>query len=227
MTSSIVPTTHDEFPGNCRPAEEGAMTIATAAATDRVLAEQFEATAVPHIDSVYHAVLRLTGDPTTAQDLTQETLLRALRSFDTFQTGTNCRAWLLRIAYNTFCKSFRRQRTIGFVDPEDDAVLEQVPAEDPGPEEQVLRQLDREAVQQAIDKLPDAFREAVVLVELKGLTCEQAATVMGTARGTVLSRLHRARGRLRALLLAGPEINAAFDGNTRALVTGIGNRGPR
>jgi RNA polymerase sigma-70 factor, ECF subfamily len=168
--------------------------------------EGFEAATVPHMNALYDAALRLAGDPATAQDLTQETYLRALRSFVTFEAGSNCRAWLLRIQYNLFCTQYRRGRRMPLVwldEGETDPSLE-LPSPEPGPEEQTVRKLDREAVRRAIDRLPEDFRVTVTLVDIAGLTCAEAATVMGVPRGTILSRLHRARRRLETMLL--PEL---------------------
>jgi RNA polymerase sigma-70 factor (ECF subfamily) len=168
--------------------------------------EGFEAATVPHMNTLYDAAIRLAGDHSTAQDLTQETYLRALRSFATFEAGSNCRAWLLRIQYNLFCTQYRRGRRMPLVwldEGEPDPALD-LPSEDPGPEEQTVRELDREAVRRAIERLPEDFRMAVILVDINGLTCAEAATVMDVPRGTILSRLHRARRRLEALLL--PEL---------------------
>ena len=170
--------------------------------------QRFEDTALPFLDVVYDSALRLTGDPSAAQDLTQETFLRAFRAFGSFQPGSNCRAWLLRIAYNLFCTDYRRRRRL----PEVPAAvyldganpLEELVALEPGPEEAALRLLDSEALHRALDLLPDEFRTTVTLVDIHGLSCSEAATVMGTPRGTVLSRLHRARVRLRRLLV--PEL---------------------
>ena len=166
--------------------------------------ERFEATALPLHDSIYRANLRMTGDPVMAQDLTQETYLRAFRAFDSFQTGTNCRAWMLQISHNVFCRDYRGRKRITYRTAADDDVdvLAQFRADVPNPEEEALRQLDREALRRAISKLPEPYRVAVTLVELQGLSCEEAAAVMGTPKGTVLSRLFRARERLRRLLLS-------------------------
>jgi RNA polymerase sigma-70 factor, ECF subfamily len=165
----------------------------------------FEATAVPHMDTLYDAALRLTGDRTAAQDLTQETMLRALRSFSTFEAGTNCRAWLLRIQYNLFCTQYRRERRLPVVwlDSGEEPAIEP-PSFEPSPEEQAVRDLDRESVRRAIARLPEEFRTAVTLVDIHGLSCAEAAGVMGVPRGTILSRLHRARRRLETMLL--PEL---------------------
>ena len=168
--------------------------------------EGFEAATVPHMNTLYDAAVRLAGDHATAQDLTQETYLRALRSFATFEAGSNCRAWLLRIQYNLFCTQYRRGRRMPLVwldEGEPHPALE-LPSDEPGPEEQTVRELDRDAVRRAIARMPEDFRIAVTLVDINGLTCAEAATVMDVPRGTILSRLHRARRRLEAMLL--PEL---------------------
>ncbi len=192
--------------GNAR-ANGREVTSMTATATNETAAsmhERFEATALPLHDSIYRANLRMTGDPVMAQDLTQETYLRAFRAFDSFEAGTNCRAWMLQISHNLFCRDYRGRKRITYRTAADDDVdvLAQFRADVPNPEEEALRQLDREALRRAISKLPEPYRVAVTLVELQGLSCEEAAAVMGTPKGTVLSRLFRARERLRRLLLS-------------------------
>jgi RNA polymerase sigma-70 factor (ECF subfamily) len=84
--------------------------------------ERFEATALPLHDSIYRANLRMTGDPVMAQDLTQETYLRAFRAFDSFQAGTNCRAWMLQISHNLFCRDYRGRKRITYRTAADDDV---------------------------------------------------------------------------------------------------------
>lgn len=165
----------------------------------------FEATAVPHMNTLYDAALRLTGERAAAQDLTQETMLRALRSFSTFRAGSNCKAWLLRIQYNLFCTQYRKERRMSLVWLDSDEESPTEPASfEPGPEEQAVRELDRESVRRAIARLPEQFRTAVTLVDIHGLSCAEAAEIMSVPRGTILSRLHRARRRLEAMLL--PEL---------------------
>jgi RNA polymerase sigma-70 factor (ECF subfamily) len=166
--------------------------------------EAFEAAAVPHMDALYDAALRLAGDRATAQDLTQETFLRALRSFDSFQPGSNCRAWLLRIQYHLFCSQYRRDRRVALVLLDEGGQDPALASREPGPEEQTVRELDREAVRRAVARLPEEFRMAVTLVDIHGLSCAEAAAVLEVPRGTILSRLHRARRRLEAMLL--PEL---------------------
>jgi RNA polymerase sigma-70 factor, ECF subfamily len=185
--------------------------------------QRFEDTALPFIDVVYDSALRLTGDQAAAQDLTQETFLRAYRAFGSFRQGTNCRAWLLRITYNLFCNDYRKRSrlpeapVLDGLDP-----LADLAASDPGPEELAIRMLDSEALHQALERLPEGFRTAVTLVDIHGLSCGEAAAVMGTPKGTVLSRLHRARLRLRNLLVpeldaGGAELDAGAAGGPDAL----------
>src|SRR4030095_8979909 len=128
------------------------------------------------MNALYDAAMRLAGDQATAQDLTQETYLRALRSFGTFEPGSNCRAWLLRIQYNLFCTQWRRSRRAWLDEGSTDRSLD-LPSHEPGPEEQTVRELDREAVRRAIAQLPEDFRMARPLVDLNGLTCPAAGAV--------------------------------------------------
>jgi RNA polymerase sigma-70 factor (ECF subfamily) len=168
--------------------------------------ERFEEAALPHLDVVYRTAIRMTSDPHAAQDLTQETYARALRAFHSFQPGTNCRAWLLRIARNLWVDEMRHQRHIAGVHTHDDRhdvadPLAELPDRDPSPEEQALRELDRETLHRALALLPEEFRVTVTLVDINQLSCAEAAQAMEVPRGTVLSRLHRGRGKLRQLLL--------------------------
>ncbi|HEY2958293.1 MAG TPA: sigma-70 family RNA polymerase sigma factor [Actinomycetota bacterium] len=155
------------------------------------------------MNACYDAALRLTTDPASAQDLTQETFLRAWRAFDSFEPGSNCKAWLLRIQYNLFCTEYRRWRRMPLVplDGREGEPALEVPSGEPGPEEQAVRAADQRAVRLAVAQLPEEFRLTVSLVDIQGLTCAEAAGVLGVPRGTVLSRLHRARRRLEAILL--------------------------
>ena len=128
-----------------------------------------EAATVPHMNALYDAALRLAGDQPPAQDLTQETYLRALRSSH-FEPGSNAWAWLLRIQYNLFCTQYRRGRRMPLVwldEDEADPALD-LPSPEPGPEEQTVRELDWEAVRRAIAQLPEDFRMAVMLVDING-----------------------------------------------------------
>ena len=171
---------------------------------------RFDAEAVVHLRSVYNAAYRLTRDTDRARDLTQDTMLRAFRAFDTFTPRTNARAWLLKIAYNLFVNRYHQDRR----GPHTES-LEALDAQQGfAPAAPVTPQTDpwqpqgfsEPAVAAAIAALPAEFRLAVLLVDVEELTYEEAAAVMECAVGTVRSRLFRAR---RALALALRDLAAA------------------
>lgn len=164
---------------------------------------RFDAEAVVHLRAVYNAAYRLTRDVDRARDLTQDTMLRAFRAFDTFTPGTNARAWLLKIAYHLFVNRYHQDRREPRTESLDalDAQQGFVPAAPaaPPPDPWLPRGFSEPAVAAAIAALPDEFRLAVLLVDVEELTYEEAAAVMDCAVGTVRSRLFRAR---RALALS-------------------------
>lgn len=180
-------------------------TSAPAAANDAE--ETFEALIEENLDGLYHLALRYTRDPSKAEDLVHDTVVRALRFRQTFEPGTHFRAWIFRILTNTFMHRYRRSRL------EHEALLGshrmdvQERFEDPqrrrnadAPEASFFSGLMGDEVSQALDKLPEDFRTAVTLCDLEGLSYKEIAEVMGTAVGTVMSRLHRGRRLLRAQL---------------------------
>jgi RNA polymerase sigma-70 factor (ECF subfamily) len=164
--------------------------------------ERFEVEAVVHLPDVYRAAYRLTRREDEARDVTQETMLRAYRTYDGFQSGTNARAWLLTIAYSVFVNRYHQQRRqpsqLSIEDLEArhaDALAAPVtPALAPG-----VVWTDGE-VEDALADLPEAFRAAVLLVDVEELTYEEAAAALGCAVGTIRSRLFRARRLLAAAL---------------------------
>lgn len=168
---------------------------------------RFEATALPLMPALHRTALRLTRDPQLAADLVQDTCLRAYRAFDQFVPGTNCRAWLFSILYSVFNTGYRKaqreltgmQMAAFEVDYENWlgglAGVPEAPVHDAA-----VDPMDPQ-VQHALDALPEAFRSAVMLVDIGQLSYEEAATVMGCAVGTVRSRLSRARKVLFAALL--------------------------
>lgn len=163
----------------------------------------FEGEALVHLDGLYGLALRLTGgDEPRAEDLVQEAMLKAYRSWDRFESGTNCRAWLMTILRNTFINQFRRQRARP-ADVDFEMVAER-PASpslfEADPEGRLFRHvLDAEVIR-AIDELPDEFRVAVVLTDIEGLSYQEVAGLMGIPVGTVKSRLFRARRKLQERL---------------------------
>lgn len=158
----------------------------------------FETVALPLMDQVFTTALYLTRARAEAEDLVQETFLRAFRFWDRFEPGTNCRAWLLTIAHNLFRNRYREQQKLAHDVEFDDASF------DPGshptavaasgdPAHLVLSQsLDGE-VEEALRALPADYREAVLLVDIQELTYEEAALAMDCPIGTVRSRLSRGR----------------------------------
>lgn len=156
----------------------------------------FEAEALPHLDTVYRAALRLSGgNSAEADDLTQETMLRAFRSWESYQPGTNARAWLLTILRHAFINEYRRRKhlppTVDVHDVEAYAVFPEVQETDP--EGRFFDQIVDDEVQRAIAGLPDDFRETVVLSDVDGLSYAEVAAATGVPIGTVKSRLFRGR----------------------------------
>jgi RNA polymerase sigma-70 factor (ECF subfamily) len=164
----------------------------------------FEQVAVPHLDALYRVALRLTQNRAEAEDVVQEACLRAFRAFHRFNPGTNVRAWLFTIARNVFLNRLRRE---GREVTSDGATLESERESATGeasaggsPEEEFFQTVLHGDVDRALNTLPVAFREVVVLVDLEGLSYKESAEVVGCPVGTVMSRLSRGRGLLRVSL---------------------------
>jgi RNA polymerase sigma-70 factor (ECF subfamily) len=169
---------------------------------DQQQRQAFEQEALPHLDTVYRVALRLSGDPTQADDLTQETMLKAYRAWHQYQRGTNIRAWLLTILRHTFINQYRRQKTLGSqVDIDEiEAFTVFHTVQDVDPEGRFFNQIVDEEVLRAIDGLPDEFREAVTLSDVEGLSYAEIGEITGVPVGTVKSRLFRARQALQKRL---------------------------
>jgi RNA polymerase sigma-70 factor (ECF subfamily) len=166
--------------------------------------EAFEREALPHLDAIYRVALRLAGDTHDADDLVQETMLRALRAWDQYRPGTNARAWLLTILRNAFVNRYRRARRRGEVvdvhEIESFTVFPDAP--DADPEGDFFSRIVDDEVVRAIDALPPDFREVLVLSDLEGLPYAEIAGIVGVPVGTVKSRLFRARQHLQQRLYA-------------------------
>ena len=163
------------------------------------LRTRFEREALPHLDAVYSFAFRLTRREADARDLVQDAILRAFQHFGSFSTGTNCRAWLFTITYSVFVNRYRRQqRESAFVTPEnpawslDDRAVDHRSWSPTTP----ARATAAADVESALAELPDDFRAAIVLVDIEGLSYEDAAAVLDCPVGTVRSRLFRARKHL-------------------------------
>jgi RNA polymerase sigma-70 factor (ECF subfamily) len=162
----------------------------------------FEAEALPHLDTVYRVALRLAGNEAQAEDLVQETMLKAFRSWHQYKPGTNVRAWLLTILRHSFINEYRKARRrsteVDVHRVEGFTVFRDV--QDSDPEGQFFDRLVDDEVMQAIDRLPDEFRETLVLSDVEGLSYVEIAEVTEVPVGTVKSRLFRARQALQRQL---------------------------
>jgi len=162
--------------------------------------ERFEQTVLPHLDAAYNLARWLTRNDQDAQDVTQEACLRAFRFFDGYQGG-NMRAWFLTIVRNTCYTWLHQNRAPG---GSDEVFDEEIHSTDESggasPEIQALAGADRETLRRALEELPAVFREVLVLRELEGMSYKEIADVSSVSLGTVMSRLARARTRLRQAL---------------------------
>jgi len=185
---------------------DGVETGLRASANERTR-EAYEELVRPCIDALYRTALRMTGDSHAAEDLVQETCLKAFRGFHGYETGTNFKAWLFRILTNACIDSRRKNARAPFVDMDDDH-LDQIastattnPAGDPqGPEIHVLYKTFRSEAFRAMAELPPDIRIVVALALLKEFTYQEIAEVAGCPVGTVRSRLSRGRQKLQAAL---------------------------
>jgi RNA polymerase sigma-70 factor (ECF subfamily) len=160
---------------------------------------QFQREALQHVDALYNFAMYLAKNPPDADDLVQETYLRAFRFSHRFQPGTHLRAWLFQILRNTFLTFYRvREREVAIAEdgvPDWDAPMFHDAPEDTGNVMEAHTDLER-----AMRRLPEEFRSVLLLAEVEGLPLEEVARVMGCPVGTVKSRIFRAKERLRALL---------------------------
>ncbi|UCC84442.1 MAG: sigma-70 family RNA polymerase sigma factor [Gemmatimonadota bacterium] len=168
---------------------------ATSTAIADTRASTFEIEALPHLDAVFRFATMLSGDPVHAEDLVQETMLRAFRSWDRFRSGTNARAWLFTILRNVFISDYRRNRrkdqAVDLSEVEEITLVE--PMEGKDPEARLLHHLIDSEVLECIGQLPDVYRATLLLSDVEGLSYEEVAKVLDLPLGTVKSRLFRAR----------------------------------
>lgn len=162
----------------------------------------FEQEALPHLDAVYRFALRLTGSPSDAEDLVQETFLRAWRSWDRYTPGTRAKSWLFTIARNAFLRQrqqeSRRSEVVQQASTPDAPLF--MPAYQDDPEGTFFSGIIDETVLEHIDKIPQEFREVVLLSDLEGLSYAEIADVLELPLGTVKSRLFRGRKLLQKVL---------------------------
>ena len=169
---------------------------------------RFTRDTLPLLDSLYASALRMTRNPADAEDLVQETMLRAYRSFDRFEEGTNLKAWLFRIMTNAYINTYRKKqrepKKVSSDEIEDFDLYQELKDHDDQfsqtPERIVLDSLVDSDIIDAIDDLPEQFRLAVVLSDVEGFSYAEMAEIMDVPLGTVMSRLHRGRKALQKRL---------------------------
>ena len=167
----------------------------------------FEEQAIPFLDQLYGAALRMTRNPADAQDLVQETFVKAYAAFAQFEQGTNLKAWLYRILTNTFINTYRKKQRDPYKgtisDMEDWQLGEAESAtamSSRSAEAEAIDHLPDSAVKDALQSIPEDFRLAVYFADVEGFSYQEIADIMKTPVGTVMSRLHRGRRLLRGLL---------------------------
>jgi len=174
-----------------------------------VASDEFEAEALRHLDALYRTALRMTRSEADAEDLVQETYIRAFRFKDQFTLGTNMKAWLFRILTNTFINTYRRktaQPEVTDLDGIDEFSLYRRMADDraastsPDPEAELLNSVVDTEVTDALEELPEKFR-TTVLLDVEGFSYKEIAEMLDIPIGTVMSRLHRGRKFLQKRLL--------------------------
>jgi RNA polymerase sigma-70 factor, ECF subfamily len=161
---------------------------------------------IPHLDALYNFGLRLTSDPNDAEDLVQDTIVKAYRFFSSYEKGTNAKAWLFRILKNSYINSYRKKsKKPQEVDYDEVATFyETIRAERTETsdlEDKMFRELIDDDISKALDEIPEDFRTVVLLCDVEDFTYEEIANMLDVPIGTIRSRLHRGRNLLKVQLM--------------------------
>ena len=180
--------------------------------------------AMPYMSALYAAALRMTRNPSDAEDLVQETFLRAYRGFDGFHEGTNLKAWLYKILTNTFINQYRakkrRPEQVDLDDVEDFYIFRRLGGLEAAdatrtPEAEVLEGIPDSEVKEALESIPEQFRMAVILADVEGFSYKEIADILDVPIGTVMSRIHRGGGRCRRSCGTTPNATTFGRGSSR------------
>lgn len=168
--------------------------------------EDFNEEILPHLDAMYNFALRLTTDPNDAEDLVQDTIVKAYRFFDSYEKGTNAKAWLFRILKNSYINTYRKKsKKPNQVDYDEVATFYETIRDERTDtsdlEDRMFRELIDDHISEALDELPEDFRTVVLLCDVEGFTYEEIANMLDVPIGTIRSRLHRGRNLLRSQLM--------------------------
>ena len=165
-----------------------------------VNSESFEEIALPHLDTVYRAAVAICGRQREAEDLVQDTFLKAFERFELFEKGTNCKAWLLQILRNTWIDRLRHQKVVGPVIPLEEEIADRASGDGElkwSNAEDLIENFSDEQIIKALSKLPEDQRLTLFLTDVEQLSQKEVARITGVAVGTVKSRTSRARAELK------------------------------
>jgi RNA polymerase sigma-70 factor (ECF subfamily) len=167
---------------------------------------EFNTEMLPHLDALYNFAIRLSNDPNDAEDLVQDTIVKAYRFFSSYERGTNAKAWLFRILKNSYINNYRKQTKLPYqIDYDEVSTFYETIRSDwsdtTDMEQIIYREMLDDEITRALNRLPEDFRTVVLLCDIEGFTYEEIANMLDVPIGTIRSRLHRGRNLLRVSLL--------------------------